>query len=405
MKLLLTIILFLACMPVTTGHMIIEEVLYDPASESGGEAVLLYNPDNASVDLSGWTLATETSAADATLPPGFFLAPFATFLVADAGWELHKGDLPSADYEESLTLTNTNAGIALKDASGVIIDAVGWGVAAEIKEGLFEGTPHNGTKEGFSLRRMIDTDDNLVDFIAAEPSFMVIIGGTEIPVELDVDKSDSFVISNVTLPAVFAPEPGKNRTLLFALTTTQPADVTITGFNATIAAETEDGLTHTASFVLPYWQAPGNYTLFVTASNGTTSVVTNQSVTVSSVTSIGLDAISILAASLVPGSAHALNGDTDMNTPEKPTLINNGNTIADVVISATVPAKGSLAFALSNIKYGLGMFNATVLKQTQLKKVRLAPRETLALNLWITVPMLEEGRYEGSLTIAGKEAK
>ncbi|MBI4151125.1 lamin tail domain-containing protein [Candidatus Woesearchaeota archaeon] len=396
-KCIVFILILLAGMPATAGHLVIEEVLYDPATESGGEAVLLRNPDNVSVDLSGWTLMTETSAADATLPPGSFLPAFGTFLIADAGWELLKGDLPSADHEESLTLTNTNAGVALKDASGTIVDAVGWGNAADIKDGLFEGAPHNGTTEGLSLRRTQDTDDNLADFIAAEPSFVVVTDGIEVPIELTLDGGLGMT---VFAPASFTSIPGELGNLTIRINTTTPAFVLVEGFNQTIDASTSDGLQHAATIAIPYWQPPGDYSVHISSGNQTL----NRSITILPVTSIGIDALALFA-SLTPGGVHSITGDTDMTTPDRPTLINNGNTFADVIITATTPAQGSLTFALSNIKYGLGTFNATVLKATQIKHVRLAPRETLPLSLWIAVPMLDTGRYEGMLTIAGKESK
>jgi hypothetical protein len=66
-------------------------------------------------------------------------------------------------------MANTNSGIAIKDASGAVIDAVGWGDAAEIKTGLLEGTPASEVAAGKALVRSQDTGNNAADFREGDP--------------------------------------------------------------------------------------------------------------------------------------------------------------------------------------------------------------------------------------------
>ncbi len=187
MKWLALIVLLIPCV---SASVVISQVLYDPVgTESGGEAVELRNDGNSSVDIGGWTIKSESSDADATIPSNTMLKPSETFLIADEGWDDNKddSDWKSADYEEKITLGNTNSGIALI-ANGSVVDAVGWGDADEIDDGLYEGDPAAEVSAGMALRRTQDTDDNSADLEEAEPSFQ---DGIFVPVTASVSFGDS----------------------------------------------------------------------------------------------------------------------------------------------------------------------------------------------------------------------
>lgn len=210
------ILLVLLLKPVL-GSVVIQEVLYDPATaESGGEAVLLYNQDNVSVDISGWTLATEASSSDVTLPPDTVLFPKAFFLIGDSGWENQKGELPSADYEEIMLLGNTNAGIALQ-SNGITIDAVGWGSPSE---GLYQGTPHDGVTEGKSLRRINSTGDNAHDFIESDP-LLTMSSGLQLPIIIIVNETQTSYADlslDIDKIEILDAMPGETRTISTTIT-------------------------------------------------------------------------------------------------------------------------------------------------------------------------------------------
>lgn len=164
---------------------VINQVLYDPiGTESGGEAVELKNDGTALIDISGWVIASESSAKDATIPENTILQPGQTFLVADTGWDDNKDnpDWKTADYEETMTLGNKDSGIALM-SNGSVIDAVGWGDEAGIESNLYEGSPAALTEAGMALLRTKDTDDNSADFVETAADFQ---DGIPIPVTANI---------------------------------------------------------------------------------------------------------------------------------------------------------------------------------------------------------------------------
>ena len=171
-----------SCLVFATSHVVISEVLYDPTTtETGGEFIELYNPTPFPVNLSGWVIATKTSKKDAILPNTAYIKPYGFYLVADKGWgSTKKEEWPNADYEEAITLSATNSGVALI-RDDTVIDAVGWGSPKIIDNMLFEGTPANYVSEGFSLERKpaftsefsgngIDTDNNTNCLLYTSPS-------------------------------------------------------------------------------------------------------------------------------------------------------------------------------------------------------------------------------------------
>ena len=180
-KYLLWIVL---AVPANAG-VVINQVLYDPVgTESGGEAVELKNTGSSAVDISGWVLATESSDADATIPENSVLQAGTAFLVADEGWDDAKddSDWKSADYEEKITLGNTDSGIALL-SNGSVMDAVGWGDESNIENNLYEGSPASSVGVGKALLRTQDSDDNSGDFVESAADFMP---GVPVPVTANV---------------------------------------------------------------------------------------------------------------------------------------------------------------------------------------------------------------------------
>lgn len=174
MRAIVWFVAVLALLPAAHASVVISQVLYDPINtEIGGEAVEIRNDGSSAVDISKWVIATESSAADATVPNGTILAPGASYLIADTGWSSAKdnSEWKNAGHEETITMANSDSGIALKDSSGAVIDAVGWGKSANIKAGLYEGTPAALVKEGMALVRKSHTGDNLADFAEGEPMF------------------------------------------------------------------------------------------------------------------------------------------------------------------------------------------------------------------------------------------
>jgi len=155
---------------------VISQVYYDPiGTESGGEAIELYNPNTFSVNLYGYTIKTESSEKDVLFGVNHIIAAKGYFLVTDFGWDSFKDNKSwvSADYEETMNMYNSDSGIALVNTNGTIIDAVGWGDANFIATGLYETEPALSVKSGEVLLRInnTDTDNNKNDFIVSAAEF------------------------------------------------------------------------------------------------------------------------------------------------------------------------------------------------------------------------------------------
>ncbi len=101
----------------TADHVVISKVLMNGVANDEVEKVELYNPTGSPVDLSGWTLDTQSYANDATIASGKSIPAYGFFTIGDSG----------GDYNETITLTDTNACVQIQNASSVTIDAVGWG--------------------------------------------------------------------------------------------------------------------------------------------------------------------------------------------------------------------------------------------------------------------------------------
>ena len=189
--------------PLAHAEVSIYQVLYDPVgTESGGEAIELRNLGPSPADISGWTIATDSSNTDATIPQNKLLASGATFLIADEGWNQSKDnpDWKQADHAETITLGNRDGGVALL-SNGTVVDAVSWGNASNIDTILLKGTPAKPVMPGKSLRRMRLSGDSIEDFEEAPADFY-----EGIPIALTADVTITVPIIEVSPFIDLAPE-------------------------------------------------------------------------------------------------------------------------------------------------------------------------------------------------------
>lgn len=153
---------------------VINEVLYDPDGDgrnADGEWVELYNPSDDRVDFSGWTIADNRGSdvlPELTVGPGGFaiLAASDRFVSTYPDYD---GPLAVLGGRIGNSLGNDGDHLVLKDASGAIIDAVGWGNDVTIFEPAIIDVP-----SGHSIERSpagVDTDsaDDFVDNVSPSP--------------------------------------------------------------------------------------------------------------------------------------------------------------------------------------------------------------------------------------------
>jgi hypothetical protein len=115
----------------TPPTVVISEVAWAGSSKGTADEWLeLTNVTDASIDLSGFTLeGAGTSGSALTIPAGSVIASHATFLISNYADTDAKSVLasPAQSVTTAVSLSNTNLGIALKDASGAILDRAGDG--------------------------------------------------------------------------------------------------------------------------------------------------------------------------------------------------------------------------------------------------------------------------------------
>jgi len=115
------------------GDILINEVQYDPpqsGTDAAWEWVELYNPTNATVDLSGWTIGDNAGGDTVpalSLPSGGFAIIAATANFSDNFPGCGCTIVYMADGAIGNGLSNTGDRVVLKDSAGTTIDAVSYG--------------------------------------------------------------------------------------------------------------------------------------------------------------------------------------------------------------------------------------------------------------------------------------
>jgi len=440
----------------------ISEILYDPInSESGGEAIELYNPLNQSIDISGWVIETEASANDVVFPDGTIIQPYSFYLITDIGWNQSKDNIswPEADLENTITLYNQDSYIILK-LNESPIDTVGWGNDSS----FFEGAPHEHVMPGQSLERRpgylspqdgnyIDTDNNADDFLARPfPDFQNSMSDPEIPdIQEEVNESpennnDSVdLIANIgnvapliveivfltdddeLMPgAQITPVPGgiKNISLLFYVTDYNGyediEDVSMLYNNATYTLNFSQNHNETTNiyeggFYLDYYDLPMNYSLQAVVSDRSNESSNSSAYFVyNSLLAMEFDASAILF-DVVPGQSQEILGDLEMNTTNSTTIRNLGNVETDIMLSATNLTSGQSPDILTaeNIQYSFldndyesdlaGVLSgAGQVEDVNLVSGMNALRE---LTLKLNAPLgIRTGNYQGTLSLIAVES-
>lgn len=362
-------------MPISFAQVKISEVYYDPVgTESGGEAVELNNYGTLSVDISGWILSTPTSDADATLPENTMLAPGSYYLITDTGFSTLKDNpaWPNADYEEAITLKNTDGGLALKDASGNLIDALGWGDPAAIGSGFYEGTPSALSGVGESLQRSQDTDNNAQDFYNSPPNLQSSNGIGQ--GNRAANASNSFlaftVIVNNTLPEILNltiadednltdgfqvfPKPKSVKELAFSVSLQGTADSVKAVFGEQeINLSRQSATFYNGKLNLSFFESPGSKTIEIIAKRNGQEVSKSFSFDVQSLNAFEIDVAS-LSCILSPGQLCNIVGDLDMSSSDKVTMRNIGNTPIDMAMSGSNFKSSSSEFSVGSVKYSFG---------------------------------------------------
>ncbi|WP_228551214.1 5'-nucleotidase C-terminal domain-containing protein [Paenibacillus sp. B01] len=169
------------------GHVVISQIF--GAGGNGGalynaDFIELYNPTSETVSLADWKLDYASSAGSypASAPNSNILmlsgsiAPGGYFLTKQSGGA-NGAALPAPDATGTLALAAASGKVRLSDASGNIVDMVGYGTAATPFEG--SGPTGNLSATTAAIRKASvtggndrgqDTDNNVADFDIAAPA-------------------------------------------------------------------------------------------------------------------------------------------------------------------------------------------------------------------------------------------
>ncbi len=418
-------------------HILITQVYYDPVkTETGGEAIELYNPTDAAIDISQYVLKTKSSAVDATIPLGKSILPHQYFLFADTSWSINKDNesFPNADYEEAITLVNSDGGVALL-FNGTVIDAVGYGNVTDVQ--LFEGTSAQMVAQGNVLQRInfSETDNNSFDFFASLPAFhnasfqenktagtesenavvlLLNVTNTAPVVELVTIQDDDLISDNIQVQ----PIPGTNTTTnITVIVSDQNGFEDIKKVSGTfvlgkvpftfVKKVTENSAEYVSSVNLPYYLAPEEYSFEVTVSDDQFNSSMNASFSYLTVTALSLDADSLFFQDGKPNGIITILGDLDFFSSTQPTVRNIGNTPLDIGVYGTALSNGKQIIPLQNIQFSFDNFKTDA--HTATENVELYPGQVLPgdsafqlLGLRLLVPNgLTTGIYSGKVAIVG----
>jgi hypothetical protein len=409
---ILAIAMLLALSGSAFADLEINQVLVDSSgSDSGGEFIQLKNAGSESINLTGYTLKTETSNKDATLPD-YLLTAGEFYLVTDTAWDTEKQvpGWPDADYKEDVTFKNTNDGVALV-YNGSIVDAVGWGVVSEIEDGLYEGTPVAGISEGFSLQRTQDTNNNADDFELAEVSFSYNTGvGEDINVGFSITNTLPEII-NVTIEDFLEDEgvqvlplPGGQREVGIEIFANDSDGDNLT-YSVLVNGESYELDSNTGTFLMDYSSAAGNWDLEVVVSDGSESVNLTTSFEYLEMIAIGIDTTNLSFGAVDAGGNVSVQGDLDLSTETKPTVQNIGNVGVDIGLSGTNFVDGSKEVGITSLHYNLGTVQGNLSTGLQVAGIDLESGAVVDLGFELNLPQaISKGNYEGSVSVVGVAA-
>jgi hypothetical protein len=158
------------------GDIRVNEFMTGSTGAASNEFVELVNAGSAAVDISGFRFAYRSAAGTsdvtlATAPDGTTIPAGGFYLLAGSGYL----GSHTPDQTFSASIAATGGGLAVRDASGTILDSVGYGEATNaFVEGHPTTAPPATAAPGSSSNRIPDghdTNDNAADFsVSASPT-------------------------------------------------------------------------------------------------------------------------------------------------------------------------------------------------------------------------------------------
>ena len=418
MNKLMLVVLF-AFIPAAHAEILITQVHYDPAgSDTGKEFIELYNPMDHAVPLDSYSIETGDGAQPAKWKHewqgiGEIISSRSFFIIGE--------NESFADHHKNLDLQNGPDGVRLlKD--GTVIETIGWG--SHTYPEYYSGTPTALTKNGESLQRnhiwegasrtFSVTGNNSRDFYYAAP---IIRNFGMTLIQLTVLDNPSG-IENLTIedddpsPGIqLIPMPGAIREVQLSVDISSPvglSDITATAtFNDVtidLAPVGQLGLARGAfagAIPLHYSTLPGTYDLTISITSPDWEEALTEPIEIMGIMGLALDTGIIAFDAAVKGETITITGDSDMSTPDLPTIKNIGNTGIDLELSGQNLVSGTSMLAITGMRYAIAGLTGAVSESPSLIPVNLAAGEYLAVGFSFDVPAETlSGTYTGHILIS-----
>ncbi len=396
-------LLLLLLIPTVQG-VNIHEVYYDPINtEAGGEAIVFYNPSDAEVDMSGWYITTESSDEDAIFPQGTIIHSKGYFLLADNSWSEQRDNSywPNADYEEPITLSNTDGGVALLDEDGTVIDVVGWGDVEGIEKNLFTGTPAVDVTAGKSLLRVDDTNNNGIDFIEHEPVILskqvpFVTNSTQSAITLSITVTSldanikSFILQgeHIIEGNKVLLTPGKTTNATIELTLHESQGEVI--FNGEQMNE-EEG-TYYAPVSFEHTTSPGPYSFDIEVGDEKID--------------LDYEILPMIALDIKDPRITLEGRNGEKVSSQQPKIRNIGNVPFEIGIKGTDLSSSDNRIDVKDVFFSLGNKTPTYLtKELAYTSHILYVNQEIPFNINTNLNGIDDGKYEGSILVVAREVK
>ncbi|HSU72725.1 MAG TPA: hypothetical protein VLJ21_02660 [Candidatus Binatia bacterium] len=215
-------------------------------------------------------------------------------------------------------------------------------------------------------------------------------------VPLILEIKDVFTLTASLSSTKLTPLAGAGANLTINATTSQPASL-VALFGSDVI-DLEGTTSFSTTLALPFSLQPGNYTITLTANNGTDTASKNLSFEYLPLEAVLLDVPALTLSGLAPGTTIDFPGDNDLAT-DLPTLWNGGNVPINIGIAADTPANGTEKVALANVQVSLNGTYLPLKTSYQNITLNLQPNETVPLNIRVTVPNASAGNYVGAFKV------
>lgn len=192
--------------PSTYTSVVINEIMADPSkvADTDGEWFEVYNYGASSVNLQGWTIASNndtpvTIGTSVSVPAGGYVV-----LGRNASTSVNGGVTEAYAYGTAITLANSSDWLALRDGSGKTVDSVAWSstVPAGSSRGLKQASASHVDMMGTAWVTQTSTY-GLGDHGTPKAQNNGYVapggGGTASPLsvmDLDVGQGDAFLVKN-----------------------------------------------------------------------------------------------------------------------------------------------------------------------------------------------------------------